>query len=1144
MATDLEIKVKVDSSQLDQTQQKVGQLQQLSKSIAIQYDIDGKPLDVVIDKSLNLKRQVVELTKALRTVKEGSDEFRVLSSALGNANDKLAASNAKSRDLLGSLQLIPGPVGQIASQLNGAISALKLFSGFNLKDLKFQFKELIDDISDISKNLFGLGAGSSAIDDISDATAKNTAALTENNNVLEEGLVNYTSTLAANQGNKDAIDNVAKSTSNLTKNLLAKEQITTKGINLSEKELEIFNARIVADREMMMLDQKAVNNYNTLIEKRLRSGQITQVEYNVLSALNREKKMEMAFNEGVIATTMERLKNEQLVTELRQKYGNVSSEVYEREFQYLNALDGADKKRTASRRKMMEAVMMVTAASKDEIEIAKMNELVQKQANRGMDLSTTVTEINTISKEQNMMAAEANTAATGSNTVANNTNTVSNETNAVANEADAAAKVTNTAATNTLTTSTSTLSAAMTALSTILSSAFVFFTSLATLIGVLGYKFYQYVKATSAAEEAQKSINEALGKGTEELGKAQSAVNEVGIAFKLAAKGTITKKDALDVYNKILGSTIGEAKTLKEAEDFYNANTGNYIRATGLRAQAQALFAVAAQKSAEAIIAEERGFFSFERGLFQNKTSELIERKNKLNTTANLIREEGNKLLADAMELESTYTPETKTPETKTPDPVKAKELQDKELIEKEKQLSAALIKEQKDREIYELEIAKNKEEQQIKDLNISEKNEGIRAAALLTLENKFQIEKQAIITKYADEQKKKDEELAEKKKDAANELVGFGIKSIQDEVVRSRVERVKQFKDEKEKLDQYLKDGLITREKYNEAILNMQKAFANDIAKIDSDAKVKELEAQKAVDESRLKIFQMNMDQSNATRIGYLEQYFAQQLKVEEDNYQIEKERNKFNKDELLRIETEHSNNVAAIKEAERRQKFDIYKQGLDDLANVFDAESDLQRGAIILKQVLLGIELGIEISKTIAFSKLALARSKVAVAEGTAQTAKLGFPQNVIPLALYAIQAALIISSIIKATKAANSATGAGGGGEAVPSAGKNYGKGGIIEGPSHSSAAGGTIINAEGGEAVMTKGAVTAFRPLLSMLNQMGGGTAFGGGVVGQGPYDNPETADKSMEPQIIKTYIVERDLTSSQERQARLKSLSTL
>ena len=383
-------------------------------------------------------------------------------------------------------------------------------------------------------------------------------------------------------------------------------------------------------------------------------------------------------------------------------------------------------------------------------------------------------------------------------------------------------------------------------------------------------------------------------------------------------------------------------------------------------------------------------------------------------------------------------------------------------------------------------------------------------------------------------------ENYAKKRKAIQKELVDFNIKSIKDEVVRSRVERIKQFQEEKDKLDEYLKDGLITREQYNDAILKMQKAFANDIDKINTDARIRELEAQKAIDESRLKIFQMNMDQSNATRIGYLQQYFAQQLKVEDDNYQIELQRNKDNKEGLLRVEAEHSANVAAIKEAERRQKSEIYQKGLDDLANVFDAESDLQQGAIILKQTLLAIELGLEISKTIAFSKLALARSKVAVAEGTAQTAKIGFPQNIIPLALYAIQAALIISTIVKAAKAIGPSAGA----EAVPTAGKNYGKGGIIEGPSHSSAAGGTMINAEGGEAVMTKGAVTAFRPLLSMLNQMGGGTAFGGGVIGQGPYDNPETADKSMEPQIIKTYIVERDLTSIQERQARLKSLSTL
>ena len=43
-----------------------------------------------------------------------------------------------------------------------------------------------------------------------------------------------------------------------------------------------------------------------------------------------------------------------------------------------------------------------------------------------------------------------------------------------------------------------------------------------------------------------------------------------------------------------------------------------------------------------------------------------------------------------------------------------------------------------------------------------------------------------------------------------------------------------------------------------------------------------------------------------------------------------------------------------------------------------------------------------------------------------------------------------------------------------------------GGMIDGPSHSQ--GGVPINAEGGEAVMTKGAVTVFAPLLSLMNKL--------------------------------------------------------
>jgi hypothetical protein len=88
-------------------------------------------------------------------------------------------------------------------------------------------------------------------------------------------------------------------------------------------------------------------------------------------------------------------------------------------------------------------------------------------------------------------------------------------------------------------------------------------------------------------------------------------------------------------------------------------------------------------------------------------------------------------------------------------------------------------------------------------------------------------------------------------------------------------------------------------------------------------------------------------------------------------------------------------------------------------------------------------------------------------------------------------------------------------------------------------------GVAINAEGGEAVMTRGAVTMFGPLLSMLNQAGGGTSFTKGAMGQANFDNPKSSSSNVQqPQIIKTYVVSNELTTEAQKQAKLKNLSTL
>jgi hypothetical protein len=153
MAKKLIIETQVKTDGIDQAQKKLGQLKDLGKGLKIQYDIDGKPIDIVIDKSKNLQQQFKLVTAELRKTKEGTAEFALLSTKLGDIQDGLSRTKAKSGDLFTSLQLLPGPVGEFASKINGAISALKLFTSFNLKDLRFQFKETVNDIKDVLLNL-------------------------------------------------------------------------------------------------------------------------------------------------------------------------------------------------------------------------------------------------------------------------------------------------------------------------------------------------------------------------------------------------------------------------------------------------------------------------------------------------------------------------------------------------------------------------------------------------------------------------------------------------------------------------------------------------------------------------------------------------------------------------------------------------------------------------------------------------------------------------------------------------------------------------------------------------------------------------------------------------------------------------------
>ena len=125
----------------------------MAKKIEFILDVNSKPIDVALDATLNLKQQFRELTKELNKTKEGTKEFELLSAKLGDVKDNMDTTAAKSKDLFGSLSMLPGPVGQFAGSIDSAIGSLKTFTSFSFKDLNFQLGETINDFKGIASNI-------------------------------------------------------------------------------------------------------------------------------------------------------------------------------------------------------------------------------------------------------------------------------------------------------------------------------------------------------------------------------------------------------------------------------------------------------------------------------------------------------------------------------------------------------------------------------------------------------------------------------------------------------------------------------------------------------------------------------------------------------------------------------------------------------------------------------------------------------------------------------------------------------------------------------------------------------------------------------------------------------------------------------
>ena len=128
---------------------------------------------------------------------------------------------------------------------------------------------------------------------------------------------------------------------------------------------------------------------------------------------------------------------------------------------------------------------------------------------------------------------------------------------------------------------------------------------------------------------------------------------------------------------------------------------------------------------------------------------------------------------------------------------------------------------------------------------------------------------------------------------------------------------------------------------------------------------------------------------------------------------------------------------NLRTLNEEEKleRNRIKAKSRSLNAIVQLAGAESKIGRMALIAKNLLMDKEMIMEAKKTISFSKSAVAQSQVAVAEGTAKTAKVGFPQNIPMLLMYAVQAVGIIGAIRKAVRGAKESTAGTGVGGSIP-------------------------------------------------------------------------------------------------------------
>ena len=216
-----------------------------------------------------------------------------------------------------------------------------------------------------------------------------------------------------------------------------------------------------------------------------------------------------------------------------------------------------------------------------------------------------------------------------------------------------------------------------------------------------------------------------------------------------------------------------------------------------------------------------------------------------------------------------------------------------------------------------------------------------------------------------------------------------------------------------------------------NKRITNEEKAEAKALA--DFKKTLRDAEAVSEQEKRDLELIKIQEHYDNLIAQAEANNIKTDELEAARD------EAKRLKQEEFDKKDAERNKKIAEETIALEQQKTAAKQKALDDAISLAGAETGVGKALLIVKQGLALKEMIMEAKKTLTFSKLAVAKSTVASAEGTAQTAKIGFPQNIPMLIGYAAQAAGIIGAIKSATSSASSVASSfgGGGGASTPAA-----------------------------------------------------------------------------------------------------------